>query len=395
MKSVSKSPNEKLRIIVLGYIVRGPMGGMAWHHLQYAAGLKAIGHDVYFVEDSDDTPWCCYDPMRGVTDSNPTYGLEFAAKTFEKFDLSDRWAYYDALTSRWYGSHAEQILSVCHSADLLLNLSCANPIRSWTREIPVRVLIDTDPVFTQIRNLVEQKRRDRALQHNVFFTFGENFRRDGCSIPDDGFPWQRTHQPILLDAWQVTPAPRQGRFTTIMQWDSYRAREFGGKCYGMKSDSFESFMHLPEKTEDVFELAIGSSTAPRQQLRDNGWMVRDPFEISKNICDYQNYIRQSKAEFSVAKHGYVESRSGWFSERSAAYLASGRPVLIQETGFSDWLQGGAGVLPFNSLEEAVAGIEEINSRYNFHCRAAREIAAEYFDSRKVLSQLIEKSMNSI
>jgi hypothetical protein len=382
-----------LRIIVLGYIVRGPMGGMAWHHLQYVIGLKALGHDVYFLEDSDDTPWCCYDPVRGVIDDNPAYGLKFAAEIFEKFNLGDRWAFFDANHNVWFGLFAQRIKEFCADADVLLNLSGANPLRPWTAEIPVRVLIETDPVFSQIKNLTIPEKRKRAAQHNVFFTFGENFGRDGCSIPNDGFSWQPTRQPVVMPAWQVTPAPGSGKFTTIMQWDSYPAREFDGKRYGLKSDSFTPFFALPQKTGQPFELAIGSASAPRDLLRENCWSVRDPLEISKDIWDYQRYIQQSKAEFSVAKHGYVVSRSGWFSERSAAYLASGRPVLVQETGFSEWLPTGAGVLQFNGFDEAITGIEEINKRYDFHCRASREIAAEYFDSRKVLSKLIEQSMN--
>lgn len=392
MKSVSKNINEKLRIIVLGYIVRGPMGGMAWHYLQYVLGLKALGHDVYFVEDSDDTPWCCYDPQRGVTDSNPAYGLKFAAAIFDIFGLSERWAYYDAHTHSWHGMSAERAFEICADADLLLNISCANPLRDWTKKISVRVMIDTDPVFTQIRNFTEPERRNRALEHNVFFTFGENFGRSDCSIPDDGFSWQPTRQPVVITAWQVAPAPVSGKFTTVMQWDSYPPREFEGKRYGLKSDSFTPFFTLPQETGQSFELAIGSSSAPRDLLRENGWSVRDPLEISKGVWDYQRYIQQSKAEFSVAKHGYVVSRSGWFSERTAAYLASGRPVLAQDTGFSRWLPTGAGILKFNGFEEAVAGVSEITKRYDFHCRASREIAAEYFDSRKVISELIERSM---
>jgi hypothetical protein len=389
----SRSALDRLRIIILGYFVRGPMGGIAWHHLQYVMGLYDLGHDVYFVEDSDDIPWCCYNPTTGKTDTDPTYGLQFAASTFQRVGLGDRWTYHDAHTSRWFGPGADHILDICAGADLLLNLSCANPLRPWLMEIPVRTLIDTDPVFTQIRNLTDPVRRHRSSRHTTFLSFGENIGLRRSAIPADGLPWQATRQPIVLDAWPVTLGPTKGKFTTVMQWDSYSAREHHGRRYGMKSDSFGPYLDLPERAGPVFELAVGSASAPRPLLRSKGWAVRDALEPTRDPWTYQLYIQQSKAEFSVAKHGYVISRSGWFSERSAAYLASGRPVLIQDTGFSDWLPTGAGVIPFSTPEEAQAGIEEINSRYEFHCRAARAIAEEYFDAGKVLPRLIQCAMS--
>ena len=161
----------------------------------------------------------------------------------------------------------------------------------------------------------------------------------------------------------------------------------------MKSETFGPYIDLPQRVGPILELAVGNPTAPRDLLRSKGWAVSNPLEAALDPWTYQDYIQQSKAEFGVAKHGYVATRSGWFSERSAAYLASGRPVVIQDTGFSDWLQTGAGVIPFSTPEDALAGIEEVNRRYDFHCRAARAVAEEYFDSDKVLSGLIDKAMN--
>src|SRR5437764_344950 len=220
----TSSADGRLRIVLLGYIVRGPLGGLAWHHLQYALGLDRLGHEVYFVEDSDDYP-SCYDPERGVTDTDPSYGLRFAKDTFEKVGLGGCWAYHDAHTGRWLGPCAGRIVTACASADLLLNLSAVNPLRPWFLEVPVRVLVDTDPVFTQINHLTDPKARDAALKHNVFFSFGETVGSEQGSTPDDGFPWRATRQPIVLDAWPVTPGPPDGKFTTVMQWDSYPARE--------------------------------------------------------------------------------------------------------------------------------------------------------------------------
>ena len=277
----------------------------------------------------------------------------------------------------------------------MLNLSGVNPLRPWLMEMPARALVDTDPVFTQIRHLTDQPARSLASQHTAFFSLGANISHSRCIIPQDGLPWQATRHPVFLPAWPVTPEVREGKFTTVMQWDSYPPREYGGLRYGTKSDSFGPYLDLPQQAGPIFELAIGSSSAPRALLVSKGWKVCNPLKPAWTPWRYQHYIQQSKAEFTVAKHGYVISRSGWFSERSAAYLATGRPVVTQETGFSDWLEIGAGVMAFNSPDEARAGIEEINSHYAFHCRAARSIAAEYFDTRKILPGLIERAMQVI
>lgn len=385
------SETQRLRIVVLGYIVRGPIGGLAWHHLQYVLGLRDLGHDVHFVEDSDDYP-SCYDPARGVVDTDPTYGLHFAERTFERLGLGERWCYFDAHTNTWMGPLASRVRQVCESAELLLNLSGVNPLRSWLAEVPRRAFVDTDPAFTQIRHLTDSHTRALAAAHNSFFTFAENIARDDCLVPADGFAWQPTRQPVQLDAWTVTPGQRGGSWTTVMQWDSYRALEYEGGRYGMKSDSFELFVDLPARAARLFEIALGSESAPRDLLRAKGWRLLDPLEVTRDPWSYQEFIRGSKAEWSVAKHGYVASLSGWFSERSAAYLASGRPVLTQQTGFSDWLTTGAGLLAFETMEEALAGMEEIDVAYEHHCRAARELAEAFFDARKVLTHLIERAL---
>lgn len=384
--------DNQMRIIVLGYMVRGPLGGMAWHHMQYVLGLSRLGHDVYFVEDSDDYP-SCYDPTRHTTDTDPTYGLAFAARTFDRVGLGDRWAYYDAHTSRWLGPGAPHMQGYCEEADVVLNVSGVNPLRPWLMEAPVRALIDTDPVFTQLKHLTDAEARNRASLHTAFLTFGENIGSDSSKVPHDGLPWRPTRQPIVLDEWPVTPGRQYGAFTTVMQWDSYSAREYDGHRYGMKSASFAPYLTLPLKTQSTLEIALGNRTAPRDVLVENGWTLSDPLCVSRDPWNYQAYIQQSKAEFSVAKQGYVVSQSGWFSERSACYLASGRPVLVQDTGFPEWMETGAGVFAFSNPEEALAGLEDINSRYVHQCRAARDMAGAYFDSRLVLDHMLDEVQN--
>ncbi|MHB8576020.1 MAG: hypothetical protein ACYDCQ_11895, partial [Dehalococcoidia bacterium] len=352
-----------------------------------------LGHAVYFVEDSDDYP-SCYDPSRGVTSVDPAYGLAFARRAFSRLGLANCWAYFDAHTTTWLGPSAVNIEAICRSADVVLNVSGVNPLRSWLRPVPIRVLIDTDPAFTQIRHLTDVQAHSRAVEHTAFFSFGENFGRSGCTVPDDGLLWRPTRQPVVLDVWPQTTGDPTAKFTTVMQWDSYPARIYAGRHFGMKSASFESFADLPARTERVFELALGSATAPRAELRGKGWSVRNPLAPTRDPWTYQRYIQHSRAEFGVAKHGYVTSHSGWFSERSAAYLASARPVLLQDTGFTDWLRAEAGVIAFRTADEAVDGFHDINERYPTHCRAAREVAEHYFDAGTVLTQLLEEAARS-
>jgi len=377
------------RIVVLVYIVRCPLGGMAWHYLQYAMGLKRLGHDVLVLEDSEDYG-CCYDPARHLTDADPAYGLRFADSVFKKTGLGDQWVYHDAHKNQWYGPRADSAIQFCQSADLLINISGANPIRPWLESIPRRAFIDTDPVFEQVRQLTVQHRRERADQHNVFFSFGESIGTPHGQVPDDGHPWQPTRQPVVLDTWPVMPLPDTGALTTVMQWDSYPTREYGGQHYGMKAQSFEPYFDLPSLCPNAtFEIALGSPEAPRDRLESCGWHLSDPLEATHDPWTYQDFIRRSLGEFSVAKHGYVAANTGWFSERSACYLASGRPVIVQETGFSEHLPTGEGLLTFSTPEQAADCISRVLSDRTGHAAAARQIAESSFDSDTVLTQLLK------
>jgi hypothetical protein len=379
-----------MRILVLGYIVRGPLAGHTWHHLQYVIGLAQRGHDVYFLEDSDDFE-SCYDPASHEMTADPTAGLEFARRVFNHAGMNDRWAYYDAHTGHWHGPAASMVDELCRTAEICLNVSAVNPLREWMMQVPVRALVDTDPAFTQVRHLSDPHAREAALRHNAFFSFGANIGQAGCTIPDDGLPWQPTRQPIVLDAWPVTPGPSHGNFSTMMQWESYPPRHYAGRTYGMKSLSFQPYIDLPAKTRARLEVAVGGASAPREELRRNGWIVRDPMEPSRDPWVYQGFLQEAKAEFTVAKNGYVATASGWFSDRSAEFLACGRPVVTQETGFSQWLPTGAGLFAFRNPDEAAAAIECVCTDYERHCRDAREIAAEYFDARRVLPSLLERA----
>ena len=386
-----RPPAERLWIIVLGYLVRRPLGGGAWSTLQYALGLHRMGHDVWFFEDSEDYP-ACYDPTRHVTDADPTFGLAFTAEVLESVGLGDRWTYYDAHTERWIGPCADHSLSICADADLVITAS--GRLRPWTMEVQKRAFVDKDPLFVQIRHIQDAERRAVTAQHTSFFTYGWNIGQGTSHVPDDGLAWESHRQPVVLDEWSVAdPTFDAGsKFTTIMQWDAYDPVEYEGAQYGMKSASFEPYESLPQRVGNILELGVGGNAVPKSRLRELGWSIVNPLEPTRTPWTYQDYLRSSRGEFTVAKHGYVTSRCGWFSERAANYMASGRPVITQETGFSDWLPTGEGLLSFTTPDEAAAAIECVCSDYERHCRAARELVEEYFDSAKVMGRLVDIAM---
>jgi hypothetical protein len=319
--------------------------------------------------------------------SDPSYGIDYLTKLFQPYGLDNDWCYLSE-SGCAYGMSRDRLTQLCRESDIWFNLSNIN----WIPELEDcrrRVLVDTDPVFTQIG---AHGIGGPYSRYDLLFTYGKNVHRPGCTMPTGAARWIPTRQPVVLDLWPVEAANSLAPFTTVMNWSALGDRQYNGKFYGQKDREFEPFISFPLAAREAMEVAANVSPSVRKRLTDGGWRVVDPRKFTRDAYKYQEYIRSSRAEFSVAKHGYVVTRCGWFSERSAAYLASGRPVVVQDTGFSDWLETGSGVIPFNTPDEAVAGIEEINRRYDFHCRAAREIAREYFDASEVLPALIQHAM---
>jgi hypothetical protein len=255
------------------------------------------------------------------------------------------------------------------------------------------VYIDSDPVFTQVK-LAKGQQDFMALvdAHDVHFSFGE---RLGPPLPSTGHRWLPTRQPVLLDEWKSAAAPTRP-FTTVMNWSSYNVVEFHGSRYGQKDIEFMKFVDLPERVRPArLEIAMNAAgknaNAPLGLLRRKGWSFVSPDEVAGSLDDYRTFIQSSKAEWSVAKNGYVQGRAGWFSCRSACYLAAGRPVVVQDTGFGAVLPTGEGLLAFQTLEQAVAAIRAVEADTARHSRAAREIAERYFAADRVLTELIERA----
>jgi hypothetical protein len=383
---------SSLRIIVTGMIAHHPIGGMTWHYLQYLVGLARLGHDVYYLEDMADHP---SSPADKWSATDCTFNVEYLSDVMSRFGLGDRWAYCFYMGPQWFGLSNEKRRAVLQSADLLINVSGSLAQPQNYRQVRRLAYVDTDPVFNQLKFVLgNQTIRNQIDAHDIHFSFGERFSK---AVPATGHRWRPTRQPILLSEWH--PAmPQRKVFTTVMNW-MVRSKPlvYDGQTYGQKDAEFMRFLELPKQVAPaVMELALTLGKEridPRGQLVEKGWHVVDPQQVCPTYGSYRRYIESSLAEWSVAKNGYVLGQSGWFSERSACYLAAGRPVVVQDTGFSAVLPVGEGLLPFRTMEEAVAAIQEVVAHYPRHAEAARAIAEEYFDSDKVLPQLIEEALS--
>jgi len=345
----------------------------------YLLGLRALGHEVFYIEDTGE---CVYDPEQNTRSTDPSYGTHYIHRSLEPYGFGDRWAFvnYDG---SYHGRSAGDVHRFCADADLYINLSGGSWFwRDEYARIPRRAFVDSDPAFTQLAIAKAEPWYVKFFQQFThLFTFGSNIGTGASPIPVGEFVWHKTWQPVTLDDWR-TAHPFTNRFTTVMTWQIESFADVGGN----KDLEFIKYMDLPSRTSQPFELAING---PQKLLREHGWSTVDAMGISRALDDYRNFIHGSKAEFGVAKHTYVETRSGWFSDRTECYLASGRPALVQDTGWTSHLPSGEGLLSFSSPDEALAGIDAINGDYAAHARRAQEIAREHFDAARILPRLLD------
>lgn len=388
---------SQLRIVVTGLIAQYPLGGVTWDYLQYVLGLHRMGHDVYYLEDTGMWP---FHPREGGLAEDPRDGrfnVRYLSGIMERFGLGDQWCYYFPPDEQWHGLSESRRNELIDSADLLINVS--GTLRDPTKyeSVDRLVYVDSDPVFTQIKLLNEPEEgsdyRAPYDVHDVHFSFGERVQE---TWPDTGYEWLPTRQPIVLDEWTHNLDHRDA-FTTVMNWTSYDSVEFEGEEYGQKNQEFERFIDLPRDVDPtVLEVAVNegkTEETPRKRLSRRGWKVVDPDRVCPDLDSYRNYIQRSRAEWSVQKNAYVKGKPGWFSCRSACYLAAGRPVVVQDTGFEGILPSGQGILRFSTPGEAMMAIDQIQSDYEKHTRAARFIAEEYFNAEDVLNRLIERAFD--
>lgn len=362
-------------------------GGATWAVLQYLLGLRQLGHEVYFVE-----------PLAAKAVRPPGYPLAesqnaaYFRSVVEDFGLTESAALLLVDSEETIGlSHAE-VRAVAQRADLLINVSGMLTDPALVEPIPVRLYLDLDPAFNQLWHHacgIDM----RFNLHTHFATVGLALGTLSCPVPDCGLAWMKTPQPIVLEKWPVATRIETDALTTIGNWRGYGSVEFQGEQYGQKAHSLRRLLELPRRTPEKFALAMGihpAETSDLAALAENGWQLLDPTVVAGTPTSYRRFIQGSKAEFGIAKSGYVLSRCGWFSDRSVCYLASGRPVIAQETGFSAFFPTGDGLFAFVDSDDVLSAIDMIHGDYERHARAARAIAEEHFEAGKVLSRLLEQ-----
>jgi hypothetical protein len=378
------------KIVLLGMMSQMPVAGHIWLVVQYLVGFERLGYEAYYVEAHGRTP---RELMNGPDDDPWARAPGFIASVMRRFDLGDRWAYHALYSGRYYGMSEGQLRHLYNSAALLINL------HGGTTPLPEHyttgrlVYLGTDPVDREIELYDNAQRTIELLApHYAFFTWGLNYGRTDCRVPvSQRFRFRPIPPPVVLDFWQPAASRPGTTFTTVGNWRQlHRKVWFQGELYHWsKHYEFLKILDLPAHGGRIFELALSSyKEADRKLLEGKGWKVRNALEFSKDMDAYRQYLWRSRGEFTVAKDQNVRLRSGWFSERSAQYLAAGRPVITQETGFSNVLPTGRGLFAFSSMEEIIAAVERINSAYEEHCRAAADLARECFSHEVVLRHFL-------
>ena len=371
-----------MKILLAGVIGRYPYGGVAWCSLMYLIGLRELGHDVVYLEDTGE---CVYDADRNTISTDPTYGTNYIHSALKPFEFGDRWCFinYDGT---YRGMTQSALRDFCADADLYVNLSGGSWFwRDEYRRIPSKIFIDSDPVFTQLAIAKGDAWYVEFFRgFDQLFTFGANIGADSSDVPTGEFTWHHTWQPVVTRLWHTNDLPADNRVTTVMTWKTESFTDVDGN----KDREFVKFLDLPSRTSSHFQLAVNG---PHELLRERGWNPVDAMRVSRSPWDYRRFIQQSRGEFGIAKHAYVSRRSGWFSDRTECYLAAGRPAVVQDTGWSDHLPSTTGLLPFSNTEEAVEALARLDRDYAAHARVAGEIAEEHFVADRVLNPLLERA----
>jgi len=371
-----------LSVLVSGRLASAPgQGGAAWAVLQYILGLRRLGHRVYFVE-----------PLEFRDQAGLDASAAYFNNVVDEFGLEDSAALFVPGAHSVAGIEYERIEAMAATCDLLLNISGVLQEERFLSPLRTRVFLDLDPAFTQMWQSVQEV--DMGFGgHTHFLTIGEAWNKAGNDLPDCDLSWLTVRQPVVLDEWPVARDIEHDAFTTIANWRAYGSIEYQGAFYGQKAHSLRRFFDLPRRTDERFELALTIHSDEKSDLlalKQNGWLLVDPVQTCGTPSAYRAFVQGSRAEFGIAKSGYVLSRCGWFSDRSACYLASGRPVIAQDTGFGEYIPTGRGLHSFQTTEDFVDAANEVRRNYASESRAARELAEAYFGSDAVLTDLLTK-----
>jgi hypothetical protein len=381
-------PKNERTILLSGMLAADPYhGGATWAVLQYLLGFRRLGHTVTFVEPV---------PQQSLRPAGASLAESANAAYFRRvvadFDLQQSSALLLKGTRETVGLTYDRLCQLGRQADVLVNISGMLTDQEIMRRIPIRIYLDLDPAFNQLWHAAQGIDRN-FTGHTHHVTVGQAIGHAACTVPTCGVSWIPTLPPVVLAHWPVATTIQHDGLTTVGNWRAYGSIEYQGVFYGQKAHSLRPLIHLPHRTNEKFLMALAIHSAEVKDLAalsGNGWLLLDPGKVTSTPTAYQAFIGGSKAEFGIAKSGYALSKCGWFSDRSACYLASGRPVIAQETGFSEFLPTGAGLFAFQTAYDVLAAIDALNRNYAAHARAARAIAEQHFDSDKVLTRLLQQ-----
>jgi hypothetical protein len=387
---------KRKRIVVMGFMGSMPIAGVIWQHIHYIVGLQRLGHDVYYVEDSARIP---YNPQTFEVTTEFDYTARLLNRLSREFDFRNRWAFCARYVpgNPTAGLRLKRIRQLYREADAILNI-CGTQEFNDDLLVSDRILyIESDPGVEQIKIDKGVKSTKRYLgRHHALFTFGENIGTKSFPVPTHGLKWLPTRQPVVTDLWRTRRSPsRAALFTSVANWSTSGLKDVtwrGKKYLWSKSREFLRFISAPKKARETFELATNiEHGATRARFERNRWQLTSPLQMSVDYWLYRDYVQRSKGEFTVAKDQYVRLNTGWFSDRSTCYLAAGRPVITQETGFTKFYGGEAGLLSFRTLGEIVDAVKRINTDYAKHSRAAYALAREVFEAEKVLKSILDRA----
>jgi hypothetical protein len=387
---------KRKRIVVMGFMGSMPIAGVIWQHVHYVVGLQRLGHDVYYIEDSARLP---YNPETFEVNDELDYAAKVLDRLAGEFDFKNRWAFCARYlkSNPTAGLPLKKLRQLYRDADAILNICGTQEFNDDLLKSGRIIYVESDPGVEQIK--IDQGVKstiDYLSRHHALFTFGENVGTKKFPVPRHGFKWHPTRQPIVTDLWKTNRVPKQAAvFTSIANWSTSGLKDItwrGRKYLWSKSREFLRFVAAPKRAGETFELATNiQDRRAREKFERNGWRLVSPLQMSIDYWHYRDYIQQSKGEFTAAKDQYVRLNTGWFSDRSACYLAAGRPVITQETGFTKNYGGDAGLLAFRSLGEIADAVKKINADYPKHSGAARQIAREIFEAEKVLKSLLDRA----
>jgi len=386
---------KRKKIVVMGFTAGVPIAGVIWQHIHYIVGLQRLGHEVYYIEDSARIP---YNPVTYDTSEDFSYAAGILQKLAVQFGFEDRWSY----CARYLPGHdcaglpKSRIVELYKEADAILNICGTQEFNEDLLHSDRILYVESDPGVEQIKvDKGDQSTLEYLNKHHALFTFGENVDAPDFPVPLHGLKWLPTRQPVVTDLWRTGAPPPGAVFTTVANWNTSGRKDIewrDDKYLWSKSLEFLKFVEAPARSGEEFELATSIKDAPTRELfLKNRWRFESPNEMSIDYDGYLHYLQNSKGEFTAAKDQYVRLNTGWFSDRTACYLAAGRPAITQETGFTRHYGGKRGLFAFQTMDEIVEAVREINMDYAAHCQAAWEVAHEYFEAEKVLASMLERA----